>query len=283
MITGFGGACMAAYFLTALHNWTGGRPVTGHTLALLVALWAGARVALAFDETAPLACGIAPGIAFYGLFAIIYARAVWQGRRWGWLFLPGVIAALGVFDALFVAAARGAVSLPDSIVMTRVLVLFFAIKVSIVAGGMTPRFTGNWIRLSGMGRLPVSRPLATRVGLGPMLLAMGLTFGGAWRAASLALILAGGVQLWRMWGWRSLTARRYAPALMLHLAFAWVPLGLVLTGLAGLFRLPWQETDAIHALMMGAMAGLAMSIALRARAAPGRCCACRPFRWQATG
>ncbi|MBN2905103.1 MAG: NnrS family protein [Rhodobacteraceae bacterium] len=267
MIVGFGGACMAAFFLTAMPNWTGVRRMSGAPLMALVGIWVLARLALALGEALPLAVVVAPGLAFYGLFGATFARAVWQGRRGDRVFLPVVIVALGLADAVFIAAARGAISWPDPAVMTRLLVLFFAIKVSVVAGGMTPAFTANWLRVAGVpGPAPGRREQATRLGLGLLLLALGLTLVGWPRVASGLLVAAGLVELWRLTGWRGIRARRYLPALMLHLAFGWLPLGLVLTGLAGLFATPWDEVDAIHALMMGAMGGLAMSIAGRAAA-----------------
>ncbi|ARC89085.1 NnrS family protein [Rhodovulum sp. MB263] len=265
MTVGVGGAAMAAYFLTAMPNWTGARRVTGRGLMVLAGLWALARLAAALGQMLPLAVVLAPGLAFYALFTAAYLRAVVSGRRWDRWVIPAAIAFLGLADAAFLATALGYLSAPGDAAMTRVLVLFFAIKVSIIAGTMAPALIAGWVGRRG-GRLPEIDPLASRAGLGLMLAAMALTLGGAVTAGSALLIPAGAAQLWRMRHWRSLSGFGYAPALMLVLAFAWAPMGLALTGLAALVPLPWREADAIHVLMMGAMSGLAFSIAARAAA-----------------
>ncbi|PTW51009.1 NnrS family protein [Rhodovulum kholense] len=265
MTVGVGGAAMAAYFLTAMPNWTGARRVTGRGLMVLAGLWALARLAAALGQVLPLAVVLAPGLAFYALFTAVYTRAVVSQRRWDRWAIPAAIAFLGLADAAFLATALGYLSFPGDAAMTRVLVLFFAIKVSIIAGTMAPAFIAGWVGRTG-GRLPEVDPMASRAGLVLMLAAMVLTLGGAVTAGSALLIAAGAAQLWRMRHWRSVSAFGYAPALMLVLAFAWAPLGLALTGLAALVPLPWREADAVHALMMGAMSGLAFSIAARAAA-----------------
>ncbi|ANB34350.1 uncharacterized protein involved in response to NO [Rhodovulum sulfidophilum] len=265
MTVGVGGAAMAAYFLTAMPNWTGARRVTGRGLMLLAGLWALARLAAALGQVLPLALVLAPGLAFYALFTLVYLRAVVSGRRGDRWAIPAAIAFLGLADAAFLATALGYLSSPGDAAMTRVLVLFFAIKVSIIAGNMAPALIAGWVGRQGKA-LPRIDPLASRIGLGLMLAALALTLGGAVTAGSTLLIAAGAAQLWRMRHWHGLSALGYAPALMLVLAFAWAPLGLALTGLAALVPLPWREADAIHVLMMGAMSGLAFSIAARAAA-----------------
>ncbi|MBK1636361.1 NnrS family protein [Rhodovulum adriaticum] len=264
MTVGFGGACMAAFFLTALPNWTGGQRPTGAALAGLAVLWLAARAVLIGAEGLPLWLVLGPGLAFYTGFTAIFARAV-RGR-WDRAFLPLAIAFLGLADAAFVASSLGALAWPDPAAATRVLVLFFTIKVSVIAGGMTPAFTANHLRQSDNARAPRLRPWADRLGLALLLAALVATLAG-WAQASAALLIAAGLaQLARMVGWRSWAVRGYAPAAMLHLAFAWLPLGLVLTGAATLVPLPWRAADTIHVMMMGAMAGLALSIASRAAA-----------------
>ncbi|TCP62884.1 uncharacterized protein involved in response to NO [Rhodovulum bhavnagarense] len=266
MTVGFGGACMAAFFLTAMPNWTGGRRLTGTGLAALAGVWLFARIALALGERLPLGVVLAPGLVFYAVFAGLFARAVWAQGMWQRSFLPFTIALLGLADAAFIASATGWLAWPDPAQSTRILVLFFAVKVSVIAGGMTPAFTANSLRQKGEGPMPRLHPLANRTGLVLLLAALAATLANRWTLGAGLLIAAGLAQLWRMWGWRGLAVRGYAPAAMLHLSFAWLPPGLVLTGLACLFPLPWRESDTIHALMMGAMGGLALSIAARAAA-----------------
>ena len=157
--------------------------------------------------------------------------------------------------------------MPDASALLGGLVMFFVIKVSIIGGKMLPAFTGNWLRLK-RAAVPPPRDnrLANRLGLAMLFLALALTLLGADAASALALIAAGPLQFWRLAGWRGRHALDNALLVMMHGAFVWLSLGLVLTGLARLMPDLLREADLVHALTMGAMAGMILSIAARAAA-----------------
>src|SRR5690606_32042593 len=120
--------------------------------------------------------------------------------------------------------------------------------------------------LIGKGRMPRQNPLADRLGLLLLFAALGLTLAGVERASAVALMLAALAQLWRFAGWASLTALGNPLLAVLHLTFPWLPVGLMLVGLARLSPEILREADAVHALTMGAMGGMILSIAARAAA-----------------
>ncbi|MDT8856185.1 NnrS family protein [Paracoccaceae bacterium Fryx2] len=265
MLLGFGGASMAAYFLTAVSSWTGRPAITGRTLQAVVALWLLARLAMAFADHLPTPVLLAPGLGYFGLVAGLLAREIVATRAWGKLGFPAAVAALGVGDALFLLSTRGLEGL-DTATLTRGLVMFFVIKVSIIGGKMLPAFTGNWLRSIGSDAAPRENLMADRLGLALLFTALALTLAGAEAPSALALIAAGAAQLWRLAGWQSRAGLRNPLLAMLHLTFLWLPVGLVLTGLARLLPDLMREADALHALTMGAMGGMILSIAARAAA-----------------
>ena len=267
MLLGFGGASIAAYFLTALSSWTGRAAPSGAALKIMVAFWLLQRLAMVWAETLPPLLLILPGLAYFGLVGGILARGIARARVWHKLGFPLAVAALGIGDALFLLSARTAWSVPDAAMLLRGLVMFFAIKISIVAGKMLPAFTGNWLQLSGA---PVPPPrdslLANRLSLVVLFLALALTLLGAERASAIALVLAGPLQIWRMAHWRGRHTTGNALLVMMHGAFVWLALGLMLTGLARLLPGLLREADLAHALLMGAMAGMVLAVAARAAA-----------------
>lgn len=269
MVFGFGGASVAAYFLTAVTSWTSRPMIAGRPLMLLVAFWVAARLVMLQAEHLPLALLLAPGALYFGMVTFWLLRDIAAVRAWHKLGFPAAIAALGIIDALLVVAAHQAWPL-DVLALKRAAVMFFAMKVAIIAGGMIPAFTANWLRQSGSAvPPPQENRLANRLGLVTLYLALGLTLAGAEAASGWALILAAAVQAWRFSGWRSQAVGGNKLLVMMHVTFCSLIVGLVIVGVSRLAPGFWPERDAVHALTMGAMAGMVMSVASRAAARRG--------------
>ncbi|WEX90584.1 NnrS family protein [Sinorhizobium garamanticum] len=77
------------------------------------------------------------------------------------------------------------------------------------------------------------------------------------------LMFSGGLLGLQMKGWQSVSTHRYPALFMLHLAFAWTPAGLVLTGLAIVFPDQIAPAAALHALTMGAMGTMMAAVMTR--------------------
>lgn len=266
MLTGFGGASMAAYFLTAVTGWTGRPPTTGRLLQVVVALWFLERIAMVRAEALPLPLLLLPGIGYFGLVAALLIHDIFCARVWGKLGFPAAVLGLGLADLLFVLEAREGATPFDSATLTRALWMFFAIKVSVIGGKMLPAFSGNWLKLVGHDRLPHPSLLADRLGLALLFIALGLTLAGSETASAVTLLVAAPLQLWRLVLWTRLPALRNPLLAMLHATFLWLPVGLALVGLARLVPDVLREADVVHALTMGAMGGMILSIAARAAA-----------------
>lgn len=266
MVVGFGGASAAAYFLTAVTSWTSRPPLTGRPLMLLTAFWVAARLVMLDSHALPLPLVLIPGALYFGMVTAVLLRDIRAARAWVKLGFPGAIMALGIVDALLVVVAREGWNL-DIIALKRAAVMFFAMKVAVIAGGMIPAFTANWLRQVGS---PVAQPLenrpANRLGLAALYVALALTLAGAETASGWALIAAGLLQGWRLAGWRSFAVLGNALLAMMHATFCSLVLGLVMVGVARLAPEFWPERDAVHALTMGAMSGMVLSVASRAAA-----------------
>lgn len=261
LLFGMGGAAVGGYLLTALPSWTGTGRVSPRGVRVLTLLWVLARLALplAFDVPVGVMLTITPG--YFAALGLILARHLIAARVWGRLWLVGAITGLALGEAAMLADTRGLVNLPVTPVA---IVLLFAMLISVICARVVTGFTRSWLQHSAPAlHLRDSRALSV-VALASTGLASILVLGGQETAAGIFLLLAGGAQSIRLAGWQTLSARAYPALLMLHLAWLWVPVGLVLLGLAMLRPDLMPQTVVLHALTMGAMGAMILAIGGRA-------------------
>lgn len=137
---------------------------------------------------------------------------------------------------------------------------------TVIGGRVIPMFTRNAIAGLEIRMIPVWRE---RLLL--LLSAAGLIFwlAGATVAAGVTLAAAAALHLWRMSNWRPWSTRGQPLLWVLHLVYAWIPMGLVLLAMALVLNRP--VSPALHALGVGAGAGLMLAMMTRtARGHTGR-------------
>ena len=116
----------------------------------------------------------------------------------------------------------------------------------------------------------VASPVIERLALGlaALGLALWVLMPGSWLAA-IALAAAAAAHIWRLLGWRSQLALGKPIIWILHFAYAWIPLALLLLALAQLDFL--AQSAGVHALGLGATGGLIIGMVTRtARGHTGR-------------
>src|SRR3546814_7404149 len=77
------------------------------------------------------------------------------------------------------------------------------------------------------------------------------------------LVAAGALQVARLARWSGLRALRDPLVFVLHVSYAWLPLGLILLG-GAILRPAFPVSSAIHALGAGAMAAMTLAVMTRA-------------------
>lgn len=262
MLFGFALAVIVGFLFTAGRNWTNLPTPTGLPLAALAALWLAARVLVLtpFGVAAAVA-----NVAFPLAAAAALARPFIQsGNRRNYFFI-GLLGLLAVAAAGVHAAQLGWLAWPAGlgIPMALDVVLFI---VAVMAGRVVPMFTNNGVPRAAAAR----HARVEQVALGSVLAllaadALGL---GGLPLAVLALLaaVAHGARWWLWQPWRT----RAVPLVwVLHLAYAWVPVHLLLRAAAAFgWLLPSLAT---HALTVGAFGGLIIGMMTRtARGHTGR-------------
>lgn len=258
LMFGMGGAAAGGYLLTALPGWTGRPPHGGGTLQGLVALWLLARVAAVGGTGTPAAL-VAP--AYFAALGLLLTRDVAAARAWAKLPLALAPLALGLLDA---TVAGGWAPGGDPGAAPRAAALMFSAMIALVGGRAVPAFTRSWLTHRGLpGVVRAPAPLAA-LAAAMILAAAGLTLAGWHHAAGGLLAAAGATQIARQMFWQPLRAAGSGALAMLHGAWAWHGLGLLLAGTALAAGDAAAQADAIHAITMGAMGTMILALAGRA-------------------
>ena len=261
MLFGYLTAVVAGFLLTAIPNWTGRLPVSGKALAALAALWLAARLAVLFSAIVGTYVAAALDIGFLAALAFVAGREIAIARNNN---LPIVVALglLTVADGLDHAELLGLASLDGA--GWRLGFAVVLLLVSLVGGRIIPSFTRNWLTKQGRTQSLPSQPGRfdhVTVGFS----AIGLL---AWTIApesgvsASLLIVAGMLHLARLARWSGWRTWREPLVLILHISYAWLPIGLLLLG-GSHFVWCIPRSSALHALSAGAMASMTLAVMTR--------------------
>jgi uncharacterized protein involved in response to NO len=263
MLYGYLSAVITGFLLTSVPNWTGRMPLQGRPLLVLVLTWAVGRLAVTTSAWIGWEAAAVIDNAFLLLVAAVMGREIIKGKNWRNL---KVLIALGVLTGGNIVFHVEAHLMGAADYGVRVGIGGTMMLIMLIGGRIVPSFTRNWLARENPGRLPAS--------FGPFDVISMITAGIAlltwiaapdWSVTGAALIAAGLLQAVRLARWAGERTWRDRLVLVLHVAYAFVPLGFVLTGLASLGLL--SIGAGIHAWTGGAM-GL-MTLAVMSRASLG--------------
>ena len=262
MIYGYLAAVITGFLLTAIPNWTGRLPINGYPLATLFGLWLAGRIAIVGSAIWGLWLAAAIDVAFLVLLAAAAAREVIAGNNRRNLRVLVVLSVLIAGNVVFHAEviAYGAADYGIRLGIAAIVVL-----ISLIGGRIVPSFTHNWLARSNPGRMPQSFSRFDTVAVAGTALAL-----AAWivlpqsSVSGALLMIAGVLQAVRLIRWAGDRTAADRLVLVLHVAYAFVPLGLLLAGAAISWPAAWPISAGLHAWMSGA-AGL-MTLAVMTRA-----------------
>jgi uncharacterized protein involved in response to NO len=262
MIFGFAAAAVAGFLLTAVPSWTGARGFAGKPLIALASLWLAGRLAFAFAAWLPGPVPVAVELALLPALAALVAPPLLRAhdRNTRLLFVLG---ALWCADAVFLLAWLRADAVL-ALTALRAAIDIVLLLVTIIGGRIVPAFTGNALRRRGIDA-PMRGVPALDIAVIAAMAAMIVVDAVAALhpiAAPLAAFAAGG-HLARLLGWQSVRTLRDPIVWVLHLAYAWLPIGLALKALHVGLGLSWAA-QWLHALTMGAIATMIVAVVTRA-------------------
>ena len=260
MLFGYVAAVIGGFLLTAIPNWTGGRPLQGRPLAVLVSAWIAGRIAIFSSASIGWALTCAIDAAFLALLAGVAAREIIASRKWSNLPVVALISLFGIDNIAFHVEAH-IDGLADY--STRLAVALVITLISLIGGRIVPNFTRNWLAPRQPGRMPApfGRVDALTVGVSVISLAAWIVVPMSPVAGAL-LMVAGFLHTVRLARWAGYRTVGDRLVLVLHLAYAFVPLGYILSALAAFDVLP--ESAGIHAWTGGAIGTMTLAVMTRA-------------------
>ena len=262
MLFGFTLAVVAGFLFTAVRNWTGHRTPTGPLLMAIVVLWIAGRVLVAIRmPVAAALVNVAFPLAVAAAIAVPLARA---GNRRNYFFVV-LLVVLGAAQAGVHATYLGLV-VWEPAASLQIGVDIVLLVISVMGGRVIPMFTNNGIPGTA-ARRDTWVEAAALGGTFALLLGDLAQVPEPLVAAVLALAAVAHARRW--WLWQPWRTTRTPLVWILHAAYAWIVVHLVLRLLAQHELVP--ESLALHAFTMGAIGGMTLGMMVRtARGHTGR-------------
>ena len=262
MLFGFIAAALAGFLLTAVPSWTSERGFAGWPLVLLAGVWLLGRFFVATAAHWPLAVYATADLAFLPALAAFLLPPLVRSRNRNTRLLL-VLAALCTVNATFywaLAHANPGLARSAQVAGVNLVVLL----VTVIGGRIVPAFTSSALKQQGRDSTLRTTPVVSAAAVSAMVgvLIIDLLLPQSHLAGLVALVAAV-AQAARLGQWQSFRTLRLPIVWILHLAYAWLPVGLALKALALLTGwgtlLSWM-----HALTIGAAATMILAVMTRA-------------------
>lgn len=262
LIYGYVPAVVAGFLLTAVPNWTGRLPVTGHPLLALVLLWLAGRIAVLLSAWIGPVAAAAIDNAFLGVLGAVIARELAAGKdKRNLKVLAAVLLLLGGNVAFHLEAGSAAghgYGLRIGIAATLSLIMM-------IGGRIVPSFTRNWLVKRGRGPLPQQSgtfdKLAVAVG---MVALLSWIISPQHTVTGILCALAALFQMIRLARWAGYRTMAEPLVLILHIAYAFIPSGFALVALGILQPNMLAPSTALHAWTVGAIGLMTLAVMTRA-------------------
>lgn len=261
MVFGFVPAVVAGFLLTAVPNWTGRLPVVGAPLAGLFGVWVAGRVAIASSAVVTQPVAAVVDLSFLAILALVIAREIVAGRNYKNLKVLVAVMALWLGNLAFHLEDQGLTSLGFGL---RLGIAASIALIMLVGGRIIPSFTRNWLVRQGPGRLPVpfGRSDIAALAISLVSLSIWITATGH-PAAAAAAGLAAAVNAVRLARWAGERTTSEPLVLVLHAAFAFVPIGFALLAISPLWPGVVPSSAVVHAWTGGAIGLMTLAVMTR--------------------
>jgi uncharacterized protein involved in response to NO len=251
MVFGFAVAAVAGFLMAAVPKWTNRAALQGWRVAALFALWLIGRIGMVSGATPLL------DLMFLPVLALIVATDVVAARNVRNYQVPALL--------LVLAGLNVAYHYWDAGTALRAAIFLIAALIALIGGRIVPAFTQNALRLRGWPGITCHTPrLLDHLAVPAVLAAVATELVLPQSPVSGWLALACGAVLGlRMLGWQTIRTLAMPIVWILHVGYAWLPIGFALKGVADLTG--WIDaTSAMHALSAGAIGVMILAVASRA-------------------
>lgn len=267
MLFGVAAAIVAGFLLTATPNWTGRLPISGHRLLVLVLLWVVSRLGLFTIEPVGFFFGAALSSSFLLCVLFLILREIIASGNHRNLVVATLV---GFYTAGQVASLSSLHTDGDPTLGWRIGLAALVALITVVGGRVTPSFTGNWLRkrdatiaIASFGTVDKVSILISGLALiGWVLIPMFERETSQW--IGVLFLTAAILHLVRQIRWRPHLTRAEPLVLILHIGYAFVPIGFLIAGLAAWDVGPITDDATFHVWGIGAVSLMSMAIMTRA-------------------
>ncbi len=258
MLFGFVLAIIAGFILTAVAQWTGRDRVHGAALGWLATTWLAGRIAMMFTGEWPATVIAIADLCFPCLLTFLFGREVIAGGNPRNIPVVVIIGILAILNGLF---HFGTGLDRASLLLTVYVVLAL---VTVISGRIIPAFTANWLRNHGHPEdaMPHIVPaIDVAVLILTTVTGVALTFLPTSPITGIAAFITACVHALRLSRWSGLHTFGEPLLFILHVAYAWIPIGYALAGIAVFGG--YLPTVAMHALTIGGIGGMVLAMTTR--------------------
>lgn len=263
MLFGFVAAAIAGFLLTAVPGWTGRPPYAGWPLAVLVAIWLAGRIAmLPWCHISPLVTAIVDLAFFPALAAWLAPPLLRAGKLRNLGFVPALLA-LFLANLCFHLGNTGHFA-GGELSGLAVAIDIVLLLITVIGGRIIPGFTRNGLIRHGIHIEIRARPMLDAAAIAAMIAVLAADIAAPQtRVNGIVALIAAAIQAFRLAGWHGYKSLREPLVWVLHVAYAWLVIGLLLKGL-------WLTADIsiaakwIHAFTVGTFATMILAVMTRA-------------------
>ncbi len=262
MMFGFVGAVLVGFLLTAVQTWTGLRSIHGLQCALLVGCWLVGRIAMWPAVGLPSWLVILLDSSFFIYAGLFLAKLIYQKKQKRNYFAVVVLLLL-IFTNVNFHLSSQAQQFETASNSLYSAVFLITLMMAVIGGRIIPMFTANATQIPARHRLLwLDRAALFSVWLIVAVFFLQLQ---AWIAdylLAVMLLIAACLTAIRCACWRFFTTLSHPLLWSLHLSYWCIPLGLCLLAYhyaGGSVSM----NDALHALTVGGMGGLILSMISR--------------------
>lgn len=259
MVFGFAFAAVCGFLLSATPTWSGGRPIKGRRLSIIVGAWAAGRAAMWLAAALPAWIAALADLALIpALTAALWPVLTSKKSRKNFIFLI-VLVAFFAANLMFHLEAL-AFSEGTAVIGLRLGVHLLALLIVIIIGRIAPTFIAVE-RLAAEGpKPPLSSPVLewlAIVSVALVLVAELIDHGAAW--VGFLALAAAAIQIARIAKWRAGRLLLKPQLAALHAGYAWIIAGLALMG-AAYFEGLVPEISALHAITVGGVGTMILAV-----------------------
>jgi len=259
---GYIAAVMTGFLLTAIPNWTGRFPLQGMPLFALFLLWLAGRVAMLTTDWIGTGTAAIIDCAYLITLTAVISREIVAGSNWRNLRVAVLVALMAIANIVFQAEVLVYAGPNYGL---RLAVAAIVALIMVVGGRVTPSFTSNWLTRQGsqIRPAPLGRFDIGSIAIGGIAL-IAWVAAPDWYGTAVLLLVMAIAQAARLSRWTGARTLREPILFVLHLGYAFVPLGAFMLSISILWPRIVPTSGALHAWTTGAMGLMTLAIMTRA-------------------